>query len=87
MTRGIRTRIGYTLLEVLAVVAVLSLLATVGCPRATTGSTAAKIAACKVHRGNIEIQAELWRRNIGSWPASNLSDIGADSNYFPSTLR
>ena len=29
---------------------------------------------------------KLWKRNNGSYPAANLSDIGADTTYFPSGL-
>ena len=29
---------------------------------------------------------KLWKRNNSSYPAANLSDIGADTAYFPSGL-
>jgi len=45
-----------------------------------------KVAASLLYKGDIEIQAELWRHNTGSWPASNLATIGADVNYFPEGL-
>ena len=47
---------------------------------------AAKVAACHVYKGDIEIQVELWNHNTGSWPAANLASIGADINYFPEGL-
>jgi hypothetical protein len=28
----------------------------------------------------------LWRRANGTWPAADLSAIGADANYFPEGL-
>jgi hypothetical protein len=52
-------------------------------PRASSGSATSKIAACAAIRGDIEIQAELWRHHTGGWPAANLSNIGSDVNYFP----
>ena len=81
-----RRRGAITLLEVLAVVTVLAIIATTAWVRATSGNTAARKAACLANRGDIEIQSELWRHNTGSWPATNLSDIGADPKYFPSGL-
>lgn len=77
---------GFTLLELLCAVTIIGLLATVGCPQATKGQVESKSAACKAHRGNIEIQAELWRHNTGVWPATNLSDVGGNATYFPAGL-
>jgi general secretion pathway protein G len=77
---------GFTLLELVAALAIVGLLATVGCPRATTGQAESKIAGCQAHQGNIEVQCELWRHNTGAWPAANLSDIGGNVNYFPEGL-
>jgi prepilin-type N-terminal cleavage/methylation domain-containing protein len=81
-----RLRGAFTLPELLAVVAVIAVVAAVIVVRATTGTASSKTAACYAIKGNIEIQAELWRHNTGSWPATNLSDIGADLNYFPSAI-
>jgi general secretion pathway protein G len=74
----------FSLMELLAVVAVLAVIAGVILPRLTTGSSTSKKAGCETIQGNIEIQAELWRHNTGAWPATNLSNIGSDVNYFPS---
>jgi len=46
----------------------------------------ARIHACEVYKGNIEVQCQLWYRNKGAMPAVNLSDIGADVSYFPEGL-
>ena len=77
---------GFSLVELMAVIAILGLLAGIILPRVLGEDEDAKIAACKTHRGHIEIQAELWMHDTGSWPAANLSAIGADVNYFPSGL-
>jgi prepilin-type N-terminal cleavage/methylation domain-containing protein len=74
---------GFSLLEMIAVVAILGLVAAVIIPRVLDSDDAAKIAACHVFRGDIEIQAEVWNHNNHSWPAGNLAVIGADLNYFP----
>ncbi len=77
---------GFSLVELMAVIAILGVLAAVILPRVTGGNDSTKIAACHTYKGDIEIQAELWMHNLGSWPASNLADIGADLNYFPEGL-
>ncbi len=76
----------FSLLELLAVTAILGLLAAIILPRVVGSNDTAKVGACHVYKGDIEIQAELWLHNTGSWPAGNLSDIGADLNYFPEGL-
>lgn len=77
---------GFSLTELLAVVAVLALLAALLLPKVTGYHDQSKVGACHVYRGDIEIQVEIWRHNTGSWPAANLSDIGADPDYFPQGL-
>ena len=79
-------RLAYTLLELMAALAIIGVVATVGCPRATTGVAESKVAACATHRGNIELQTELWRHDTGAWPATNLSNIGSNLSYFPAGL-
>ena len=39
-----------------------------------------------INQGEIELQVKLWRRNNGSYPAANLSNIGANTAYFPEGL-
>ena len=76
----------FTLVELMAALAIIAVLAMLGLSRLTSGQGESKIAACKGHKGNIEIQAELWRHNTGAWPATNLSNIGSNINYFPQGL-
>jgi prepilin-type N-terminal cleavage/methylation domain-containing protein len=76
----------FSLMELMAVLAVLAFLAAVIVPRAVAPNDTAKKNACYTYKRDIELQAKLWRRNNGAYPASNLSTIGADTNYFPSGL-
>lgn len=77
---------GFSLLEVLAVVSLMGIVAAIVMPRLSSHSKGVRINTCHVHRGNVEVQAELWLRNRGKWPASNLNDIGTTARYFPDGL-
>jgi prepilin-type N-terminal cleavage/methylation domain-containing protein len=77
---------GLSLLELLAVVTIIGILAVIVLPRFSNSSVRAKSNSCFVNKGNIEIQAQLWFRNRGAWPAADLSDIGTDRNFFPEGL-
>ncbi len=79
-------REGLSFVELMAVLAIVALLAVVILPRVAGQSDSSKVAACLTYKGDIEIQAELWKHNTGSWPAATLSDIGADVSYFPEGL-
>lgn len=76
----------FSLLELLAVVAVLGFVAAIILPRVVGGNDQSKRQACFMNKGDIEIQAELWMYNTGGWPAADLSDVGADLGYFPEGL-
>ena len=79
-------RRGYTLLELLAVVTIIGIVATIIVTHVSEESSSAKVSACYTLKGDIELQAEIWMHNNGSWPAANLSDIGGNTNYFPEGL-
>ncbi len=70
----------------MAVVAILGILAALVVPRLARPQDDAKRSACYANKGDIELQVRLWRRNNGSYPAADLSDVGADTSYFPSGL-
>ncbi len=74
---------GLSLLEVLLVIVVLGIVAAIALPRFGGSAGKAKANSCLVNQRNIELQAELWFRHKGIWPASNLSDIQSDPGYFP----
>lgn len=81
-----RKRHGLSLLELMATVALLALLAAVIVPRLAGRRQDANRNTCHTQRGLIELEVQRWRTNTGSYPAADLSDIGADHDYFPEGL-
>src|SRR5688572_26523229 len=76
-------RRGFSLLELLAVVTILGIIAVVVIPRISVSSSTAKANANNQNKAEINSAVERWYFEKGTWPANNLSDIGADTNYFP----
>ncbi|MEO8493728.1 MAG: type II secretion system protein [Planctomycetota bacterium] len=76
-------RPGLSLLEVLAVVTIIGIIAMIVVPRLATSGDKTKANACFTTKGMIEVQTELWLRNKGVAPAADLSDIMAVTSYFP----
>jgi prepilin-type N-terminal cleavage/methylation domain-containing protein len=86
-TRRLRRQIGgFSLLELLAVVTILGIIAVVVIPRIAVSSTTAKTNAHNQNKAEINSAVEKWYFSNGAWPAADLSDIGADTTYFPSGL-
>jgi prepilin-type N-terminal cleavage/methylation domain-containing protein len=80
------SRTAYSLAELIAVVAILAIIAAYIVPRVAAHNDDAKRNSCFANQGEIELQAKLWRRNNGSYPAADLSNIGANTAYFPEGL-
>lgn len=74
---------GFSLLELLAVVTILGIIAAIIVPRVTVSSDTAKQRVRDHHKATINAAVERWYIDKNSWPANDLSDIGADVNYFP----
>ncbi len=74
---------GISLLELLAVVTLVGILAVIVIPRFSSQSVNAKRNACTVNKHNIEVQCQLWMRQKNASPRTDLTDIGADRVYFP----
>jgi prepilin-type N-terminal cleavage/methylation domain-containing protein len=76
----------FSLMEIMAVLVILGILAAVMVPRMSAHQDKGKKSACYANKGDVELQVKLWKRNKSSYPVANLSDIGADASYFPGTL-
>lgn len=74
---------GFSLLELLAVVAILGTIAAIILPRVTVTGATAKEKADAQNRAIINSAVERFYIMEGDWPELDLSDIGADPNYFP----
>lgn len=77
---------GFSLLELLAVVTILGIIAVVVIPRISVSSGEAKKNADRQNRAEINSAVERWYFEKGVWPKDDLSDIGTDSSYFPNGL-
>jgi general secretion pathway protein G len=78
-----RTRSAFSLMELLAVVTILGIIAAIIVPRVAVSSDVSKQKVNAENRAIINSAVERWYVDKGVWPANNLSDIGADLNYFP----
>jgi general secretion pathway protein G len=76
-------RRGFSLLELLAVVTILGIIAAIIVPRVTVSSSTAKSKVRDHHKATINAAVERYYVDNNSWPAADLSDIGANVNYFP----
>jgi prepilin-type N-terminal cleavage/methylation domain-containing protein len=81
-----RKRAGFSLMELLAVVTILGIIAAIIVPRVTVSSDTAKQKVNAHNKATINAAVERWYIEKGSWPAANMSDIGADTSYFPDGL-
>ena len=79
-------RKAFSLLELLAVVVILGVIASLAIPRFSNCCSDSRRKTCYMNKGDLEVQVQIWRRNQGSFPAANLSDIGSDPSYFPAGL-
>jgi prepilin-type N-terminal cleavage/methylation domain-containing protein len=77
---------GFSLLELLAVVTILGIIAVVIIPHITMSAVAAKANANEQNKSEIDTAVERWWIEKGTWPANDLSDIAKDTNYFPEGL-
>src|SRR5256714_436874 len=76
-------RTAFSLMELLAVVTILGIIAAIIVPRVAVSSDTAKTKVNSHNKATINSAVERWYVEKAAWPANNLSDIGADTNYFP----
>ena len=73
----------FSLLELLAVITLLGIIAVVVIPRIAISSSSAKLTADRQNIAEINSAVERYYWETGNWPANDLSDIKANLNYFP----
>jgi prepilin-type N-terminal cleavage/methylation domain-containing protein len=81
-----RRRGGFSLLELLAVVTILGIIAVVVIPRISVSANTAKQNADAQNKAEINSAVERWYFEKGDYPDADLGDIGADPAYFPNGL-
>ena len=82
----IHKRAGFSLMELLAVVTILGIIAAIIVPRVAVSSDTAKTKVNSHSKATINGAVERWYIEKGAWPANDLSDIGVDTNYFPDSV-
>jgi len=75
-------RKAFSLLELLAVVVILGIIAAIVVPRVTSSSDLAKQKVNAHNKGTINAAVERYYINEGSWPATTLAEMD-NNNYFP----
>jgi general secretion pathway protein G len=76
-------RHGFSLIELLAIITILGIIAAIIVPRVALSSDTAKQKIDSHNKATINAAVERWYVEKGAWPADNLSDVGADRSYFP----
>jgi general secretion pathway protein G len=84
--RDRRKRGAFSLMELLVVVTILGIIATVILPRFATLTDTSTSRTNAHNKAQINSAVERWYVEKGVWPATDLSDMAADLNYFPSGI-
>jgi len=74
---------GFTLLEVVMVVVLISILAAIVIPRFLVNTKKAKVQSCEMNRALINKQVESYYFTEATWPTDDLTDIETNVDYFP----
>lgn len=74
-------RKGFTLIELIIVVAILGILAMIAIPRITTSTSSARTTACQTNQATIDTQVEMYYADTGDYP--DWETLTSDANYFP----
>jgi general secretion pathway protein G len=74
---------GFTILEVMLVVILISILAAIVIPRFAVSTKRAKVQSCEMNRAIINKQVEAYYFVEATWPLGDMDDIKTNENYFP----
>lgn len=80
------TQQAFSLLELLTVVTIIGIVASLVIYRIAPGVDSAKAKSCAHNRSEINSAIERWYVDKNTWPASDLSDLDADVSYFPAGI-
>jgi len=78
-----KTQKGFTIIEVMLIVILISILAAIVIPRFAISSKKAKVQSCEMNRNIVNTMVETYFLTEASWPGSELDDIKTNNNYFP----
>jgi len=78
-------RRGFSLLELLAVVTILGIIAVVVIPRISVSAGTAKTNAHKQNVAELNSAIERYYFNTGTWPSANMTELNS-ADYFPDGL-
>lgn len=79
----IKKQTGFTLIEAMLIVILISILAAIVIPRYMIGSRRAKVQSCEMNRSILNTQVEVYYFTEGTWPIDSLKDIKSNTSYFP----
>lgn len=82
MKRNRTCRRAFSLMELLAVVTILGIIAAIIVPRVTTSSDTAKAKVNAHNKGTINAAIERYYIENGSWPSATLKELNITA-YFP----
>lgn len=83
MRRTSTQRRGFSLMELLAVVTILGIIAAIVVPRVSVSAATARSQVHEHNKATINSAVERYYIENGSWPLDDLTDIAANDAYFP----
>jgi len=76
-------RTGFSLMELLAVVTILGIIAAIIVPRVTVSSDTAKAKVNAHNKATINAAVERYYIETGTWPAADMTPMSTNTAYFP----
>ncbi|HOX27741.1 MAG TPA: type II secretion system protein [bacterium] len=77
------SRKGFTVIELLLVVILISILGAIVIPRFRISTKQAKVQACEIQRALINKTVDAYYLVEATWPLTDMSDIKTNAHYFP----